>query len=296
MPSTAPAATTTPRAATFRDVRPPFFRVAGRGGAELRVMGTIHLGPAAGWRPSAEIDRAIREADRFAFELDLRAIDEGAVGDQLAAMVLLPPGRTITDVVTPATAEVLEANDALLARYGMPRNARVRFKPWYVAVSLVQATAEDAGYDMSQSAEDMLLARLGGRPVFGLETFDAQLRMLDSLEAEAQDAMLRDTVARLPEAAAELDTLVRAWRQPDREELVRLSRLGVDEIPALEAFFDRLLVERNRSWFARLRPLLEDPTLAGRSVFVGVGALHTVGPDGLETLFRDAGYEVERIH
>jgi len=277
-------------------VRPPFFRVAARDGAALSVMGTIHLGPSEGWQPSAEIDQAIARADRFALELNLRSIDPDAVGSLLASLVLLPPGRTIEDVIAPETAKLLDMRDALLSRYGMPRNARVRFKPWYIVVSLIEGTATEAGYDMTQSADQMLVDRIGARPLMGLEEIETQLALFDGLAPAAQDAMLRDTVDRLPEATEELETLLEAWRTADRDELLRLSRIGEEEFPALEAFFERLLVERNRNWVEILAPMLEDPSLDGQEIFVGVGVLHLVGPDGLETLFRDAGFDVERIH
>ena len=44
------------------------------------------------------------------------------------------------------------------------------------------------------------------------------------------------------------------------------------------------------------RPLLDDAARAHDGVFMAVGALHLVGDDGLEKMFRDAGYEVERLH
>ena len=276
--------------------QPPYLRVEGENGATLLLMGTIHLGPESGWRFSPQIESGLAQASRYVMELDLREASEEEVGSLLAELVLLPPGRKIEDVVSPETAKLLDENDALLARLGLPANARTRFKPWYIAVSLVQLAAMDSGYDLEKSAESALLARIGGAPLLGLESLEGQLRLMDSLPPAAQDAMLRDTLARLEDAVAELKRLVEAWRVSDRKELVEIATQGIEEIPGLDAFYDRLLKERNQNWLRQLSAILEDPERAKDTLFVAVGALHLVGEDGLERLFSQAGYKVVRIH
>ena len=163
-------------------------------------------------------------------------------------------------------------------------------------MSLVQAAALDSGYDLAKSAESALLSRIGDAPLRGLESLEGQLRLIDTLPPAAQDAMLRDTLARLDDAVAELRRLVEAWRASDRSELVAISRQGIDEMPGLDAFYDRLLKERNHNWVRELGAMLEDPEREGETTFVAVGALHLVGEDGLEKLFAEAGYDVVRIH
>lgn len=281
--------------AAHRAARPPFLRVRGDG-VTLDVMGTVHLGPYDGWQLSREIEAAIDAADVFVMELDLRTLDPERVGSALAEMAILPPSTTIHDVVSPETDALLESNDRLLARYGQPRNARVRFKPWYIAIGLVQVAANQASYSLQHSADRQIVERIGDRTLIGLETFDTQLRLMDQLPAEVQDAMLRDTLARLDESGRELERLVDAWRRADRDELGSIARQGVEELPILGAFYEKLIAERNRDWVAQMRPLLDDSTRADERAFMAVGALHMVGDDGLEAMFRVAGYEVERLH
>ena len=229
-------------------------------------------------------------------ELDLHAVSDDQVGSLLADLVLLKPGQKIEDVVSPETAKLLDENDALLAQLGLPANARTRFKPWYIAASLIQMAAVDSGYDLTKSAENALLSRIGDAPLLALESVEGQLGLMDTLPPAAQDAMLRDTLARLDDAVSELKRLVEAWRASDRSELLAISRQGIDEIPGLEAFYDRLLKERNHNWVRELGAILEDPERKDETTFVAVGALHLAGEDGLENLFAEAGYHVVRIH
>jgi len=107
---------------------------------------------------------------------------------------------------------------------------------------------------------------------------------------------LRDTVSRLDESAAEFATLVRAWARSDEQALLEIAYQGTEEMPELAAFYEILLEERNQRWVEQLAPMLVDPGLAGDTVFVGVGALHLVGPGSLVAGLEAKGFEVEAQH
>lgn len=292
------AAHTAPLAPAVWDgvARPPFVRVDGGSGATLWVLGTIHLGPSEGWRFSESIDRALATSSHLVMELDLEATDEESVASVLAETVILPPGTTLDEVVSPETAKLLTEQDTRLAAMGLPELARRRYEPWFLAMSLLELAMGDTAWSLERSVEATLLARRGDRPLVALETFEEQLRMLDTLPRTLQDAMLRDTLVRLPATLEELERLVEAWRVADRDALQAIARQGQDELPELAAFYDVLLTARNRRWVARLRPALDDPRRAGDVLFVAVGALHVVGEDGVPRLFEDAGYRVTIHH
>ncbi len=274
---------------------PPFYRVEGHGGTDLLLLGTIHLGPQSGWRFSPAILRGIDLADRFVLEIDLREATEEAVSNILASTVVLQPPDTLPEIVSPETAKLLEEMDAELASLGMPVNARLRLKPWFVAMSLIEYAAQRSGYSGSASAESVVMDRLDSRPVEGLEGFEEQIAMLDGLSPANQDVMLRDTLLRLDGAIEGIHELVDAWRLGDEEELEALARAGIDELPELETFYEVLLGDRNRRWIETFRSILDEPDSDDETVFVAVGALHLVGEDGVVDLLREAGYSVERV-
>jgi len=285
-----------PRASAEETARPPYFEVDGGEGASLLIMGTIHLGPRAGWRLSDEILAGLARADAFRLEVDPRAIDEDQVASILARRVVLPVGTTLEDVIEPETVILLQEYDARLTEFGLPEQARRRLKPWYLAMGLIQGASARSGYHTAQASDLTVLDSAGDRPLEGLETFDEALLLLDSLSPQLQDLMLRDTVSRLEEAVAEVDSLIRAWRRGDRDALAALARQGVEDLPELTQFYDVLLNQRNRRWLSLLRALLDDPAQANATVFVGVGALHVVGPDSIPALLEDAGYRVTTLH
>jgi hypothetical protein len=282
------------RAADTR-ATPPFYLAEGRGGARLFLLGTLHVGPPQGWPYSDAILEAVAEADLFVLEIDLRSATEEAVSTQLANRVVLDHTTSIDDLISPETKRLLEENEPLLAKLGMGPRSRHWMKPWFVAMGLIEWISNQSGYSTQSSVEAFVLDALAARPLVGLETLDEQMALFDDLPPPLQDVMLRDTLAHLDEANENVEALVAAWRVGDEGRLSQIARAGVEEMPELDAFYDRLLGDRNRRWLETLGPLLEDTERANESIFVGVGALHLVGDDGLVTMLREAGYRVERV-
>lgn len=277
-------------------VHPPYYRIEGRGGATLLIMGTIHLGPSDGWRFSPDLLRGLKESDSFFLEIDLRDVTEEKVSTVLANRVILPTSVTIEEVVSPETAKLLEEHDPLLTQLGLPEGARRRFKPWFLAVKIVEAASAQSGYSGAHSAESVILAGRGDRPLVGLETFDGQLAMFDALSPRHQDLMLNDTLNRLERTVEDIEDLLRAWGRNDEETLEQIAYQGMDDLPELQGFYDILFGERNRNWVRQLSPFLNDPERAGETIFVAVGALHLVGSESVIRLLEAAGFRAEALH
>jgi len=275
--------------------RPPFFRIDGGHGATLLLLGTIHLGPQSGWAFSKALRDGLEHADSFVLELDLNKVDEIAVADSLSKLVVIESPNSLLDLVSPETAKVLADNDALLTELGLPFNARKRLKPWYIAMGLIESTTKRSGLSMKSSAESVIQAAIGSRPILGLETFDEQLEMLNGIDPGLQDMMLRDTLNRLDEAVEDTRDLATAWHKGDEVFLEELAREGIDEMPEFERFYEIILGDRNRRWMPTFRALLDDPERKGEFIFVGVGALHLLLDDGLLELLRQSGYHVTAI-
>lgn len=276
--------------------RPPFVRVDTETGPTLFVLGTVHLGPAEGWRFSPEIEHVLAEADTLVLEIDVGGLDPDAVANATAERVILQGGKRLPDVLTPETNAVLRARDAELAAAGLTERARSLYEPWFLAVGLVELIAQRSDFDLAASAESAVMARFGGDETLALETFVEQLDMLDQLPLALQDLLLRDALSRLGQADEDLIALVDAWRTGDRPSLVEQSRAGVDELPELERVYTVLLDDRNLRWIEQLDALARDPARRDQTVVVAVGALHVVGDVGVPALLQKAGYTVTRIH
>ena len=133
---------------------------------------------------------------------------------------------------------------------------------------------------------------LGDRELLSLETLDQQLAFFGDLPIPVQELMLQQTLEEWDDARSQLEEMIEAWRTDDDTSLLRIAYDGIDEFPDLRAFYDVLVDGRNRSWVPRLIEILEDPKRSGTTVVAAVGALHLVGPAGVPSLLRDAGYRV----
>ena len=286
---------------------PPFYQIDRGRGASLLIMGTVHVGPPGGWQFHEAVRQSLEEADRFVLEVDLRATNEEEIGSLLVKLVGVETGSSLRELVSPETAKLLDEKDPLLTQLGLPRDARRWNKPWYLAIQLSQIAATQSGYDVSASADGVILSAVGppietvvgsgsvSRPLIALETIEEQLRFFDDLSPQLQDLMLSDTLSRMETAPEDVRELVAAWQKGDEESLERLAHDGIDKVPELEPFFDLLLRQRNLRWMKTFHTLLDQPQYRGETILVGVGAFHLVGETGLLNLFREANYRVRKI-
>ncbi len=271
---------------------PPFFEVESAGGASLSLLGTIHVGPPEGWTLPRHVLRAIDRSDTLVLELDLGALDEEAISDLLLQRGLLPISTSLSEVVSPETAALLEERSDALAQAGLPRPFRERLEPWVVAMMLTEVASQQSGYSPEKALDDQVYRRHGSKALIALETPEEQLAIFDELPLELQDALLRDGLLRIETASAELQALVEVWQRNDQQGLLELGLERIGDTPELEPLLDRLIVDRNRDWLPRLIELLESPRYDGHRAFVAVGALHLVGDMGVPALLDEAGYRV----
>ena len=272
---------------------PPFFPVKGGDGADLFLLGTVHLGPEEGWTYPRSIRRALDKAETVMLEIDPRLLDEETVSQAVFERVLLPDGQRLSKILSPETRALVEQYDREFAAAGLPFLAREGLYPWFVATSLIELASTRSGYSGKASADSQVIAALGGREFIAFETFEEQLGFFSALDLSVQDLLLRDTLERWDESTDSVKELVQAWQRGDTKKLGELSREGLAEHPELDDFFDVLLDQRNQAWANQLIPMLEDPERAGTEIFVGVGAFHLIGPDSLPDLLQKAGYRVK---
>jgi uncharacterized protein YbaP (TraB family) len=200
---------------------------------------------------------------------------------------LLPAGQSLDKVVSPSTYALVtkRVNDM-----GVPIEPLRRFKPWLLAMTLVEMEWQKAGFDASLGLDRHFYdrARAEGKAVQGLETIDYQVSLFDGMTTDEQDRMLAESLKDLDQERANVFTLTDAWKAGDAAAVERIVLADLKDDPVM---YQRLLVGRNRNWLPRIDALL---TRNART-FVVVGAAHLVGPDGLLAMFRAKGYKVEQL-
>ena len=274
--------------AAMATAEPAAWRVAGRNGGEVTLLGSMHVLRASDHPLPASVDALIERADTIVMEIDLDDVDPVAQQRIILGTAMLAQGQELSDVV-----------DADLYRLLTQRSAEIgvdiallnRFEPWFLAITLLDQGLRKFGFQSERGVEQYVLeeAQRTRKEIVGLETLEFQIGIFDALSPSLQQAMLEQTLAELEGAEAEMTAMADAWREGELEELADELLDEFDEFPGLYA---TLITERNDAWVETLERMLGD----GRRHLVVVGALHLVGRDNVVEGLTARGHEVERIH
>lgn len=151
------------------------------------------------------------------------------------------------------------------------------------------STAFQTGLPLDLYLQD--LARTNDMKVKGLETFEEQMNALAGPGLKEQAEMLyNDIVSKTDKGEREslseqTEKLIRLYTSQDLEGMYTYSVTNTDD-----ALIKRLLTDRNLRMFKRMQVMMQE-----ESVFVGVGAAHLPGSEGLLELLRNAGYTLKAV-
>ena len=266
---------------------PAAWRLAGRNGGEVALLGSIHVLRDSDYPLPATVDALYARADDLVMELDLDDLDASVLQSGLLAASVLPPGKTLRDVLDP---EVYRLTEQHVGAAGLPIAALERVEPWFIAIVLLDEGLRRQGFRADLGLEQYVLgkARKDRKAIAGLESLQAQVAIFDGLSAPTQQALLEQTLREIDSADRTLEELADAWRDGRLDELTDQLIGEFDDFPGL---YDSLITDRNRRWVPEIERLLGD----GRRHLVIVGAVHLVGKDGVIELLRARGHPAERV-
>ena len=259
------------------------------------LFGTVHLTDDRVNALPAAVRDAIAGAGRIALEIaDMSPQGMAAAMIGLRDLVILTDGRKLDDLLGGKDLEI--ARGALQA-LGVPREMAAGFRPWLVTLSLAMAPCERRRHAAGLAPLDARIAKTGrrrGTPVVGLETIEDQLRAMAAVPEADQLQVLRASLKYHDRSSDLMETMVRRYLARDlgamwpfQIELARQAGLSPD---GFKSFEHQLVGLRN----ARMRDAAL-PLLREGGVFIGVGALHLLGPLGLVEMLREAGFNLTAI-
>ena len=197
---------------------PAAWRVTGRNGGEVTLLGSMHV-----MRPSdhplpASIDALVERADLIVMELDLDDIDAAAQQRLILETAMLPQGTVLADVVDDEVYRLVEQH---MRELGVDLAQLERFEPWFLAITLLDLGMRKIGFQAERGVEQYVLGRAqaAGKEIVGLETLEFQIGIFDALPPEQQQAMLEQTLARARRRSTVLGEMVAAWRDGELESL-----------------------------------------------------------------------------
>jgi uncharacterized protein YbaP (TraB family) len=273
--------------AGFAAADPAAWRVAGKSGGEVVLLGSMHVLRPSDYPLPPAVDALVDGADGIVMEIDLDDVD-AAAQQRIVFEAMLPQGTVLADVLDE---DVYAEVELEMRELGVELKQLEHFEPWFLAMTALDLGMRKIGFQPERGVEQYVLgrARAAGKEIVGLETLAFQIGLFDALPRAQQQAMLEQTLAEIDEGAAVLGEMVAAWRAG---ELESLSAELLDEFDAFPGLYETLVTKRNTAWVPPLESMLAD----GRRHLVVVGALHLVGPDSVIELLQQRGHDVERLH
>jgi uncharacterized protein YbaP (TraB family) len=272
--------------AGFATADPAAWRVGGKSGGEVVLLGSMHVLRPSDYPLPPAVDALVDGADGIVMEIDLDDVD-AAAQQRIVFEAMLPQGTVLADVIDE---DVYAQVELEMRELGVELKQLEHFEPWFLAITALDLGMRKIGFQPERGVEQYVLgrARAAGKEIVGLETLAFQIGLFDALPREQQQAMLEQTLAEIDEGAAVLGEMVTAWRAG---ELESLSAELLDEFAGFPGLYETLVTKRNTAWVPPLERMLTD----GRRHLVVVGALHLVGPDSVIELLEQRGHDVERL-
>jgi uncharacterized protein YbaP (TraB family) len=276
---------------------PAIWKIDGPAG-DVYLFGSIHILPKGfQWR-RPELEAALQQAQRLAFEINMDdAANPASTMPLITQYGFLPPDKTLHKMLAPEHRKRL---DEVAASLGLPPAGLARMRPWLAAItlaslSLIKQNSKD-GKTIDPSAMtgdlagvDMQLWKWGkeaGKELGALETTEDQLRIFADLSEDQQVELLVATLGDVSKPQQAVDLLLDAWKRGDTAALDRGLHGEMAKYPALQkaVFYDRHI-----KWLPQIERMMAD----GKTHVIIVGAGHLVGKDSVIDMLRAKGVKVE---
>lgn len=270
--------------AAAAQAEPALWRVNG-GESTVWLFGSVHLLPEGGFEVGGALADALEAADRVCMEIDTGATDEAAQAMVTLGRAVDPEGRDLFELLGPYADRVRDAAEDA----DVPIESLAMFEPWFAGITVSVMALQSHGFDAQHGVEQVIQAqaREAGKPACGLETFEGQLDLLDTLPPELQAEILLQAIDEAAEIERLIEPLVSAWQDGDELGLERSLEDDFGDYPELA---ERLIYRRNERWASQVEDMLD----GDEDVLLVVGAMHLVGERGLPALLEERGFSVER--
>ena len=259
-----------------------FWEISGNGLLKPSYLfGTIHILPKDEFVAYELADQKLTESEQLILEMEIDVPMKTQV--EWAKKLMLPEGSSIPDFME--TEDFLRLKSYALDSLQVKEflfNAYLKMKPFAFYSALIPHVIgkKIEGYELHFSK----LAKKEQLPVVGLETFDFQLGIFDSIPNETQLKMFFDEDTDLK---SELKEMLEMYQDQDIYSMAESLEDASDKYAEMET---ELLIKRNIDWAEKLPDLMKQ-----KPSFIAVGAGHLAGEHGLIKLLREKGFAVEPI-
>lgn len=254
------------------------WKISGNGLKEPSYLfGTMHIVCDATLEPN--VLKALDATKQLYLEID---IEDAGIEAKIMDMALMKDGQKMSKLATPEDFEAV--NKFLNENLGMPATLVDGFKPSIISMMVMGKTIDCPEDGMEKSLIEV--TKQQNEPMFGLETVESQLALLDIVPYKEQMDELVKMAKEGPESSKESFKKLEALYKSKNLKAIADYMKAEDALENSEVMLDN----RNLAWI----PKIEQAAKA-TPTFFGVGAAHLIGEKGVIMLLRKKGYKVEAV-
>lgn len=275
------------------------WRITAPDGKTSYLFGTIHLSELSVPEISPTVLDLVLQSQLVVTEIPDIA-NETIVAEQSVLQMgnlFLGNGKTLKDFMSPQAYGNLER---LMTDMGLPPFALIGFRPFVVTALISIPSCElpgmlesSGGMNNTVDVRIASAAEAAGIPTAGLESFAEQMEAITNIPLAEGVKMLETLVLHEDQIEDFAATLVALYDAERMDQMLALERIEMPFAPLADipaGFAKSMIVDRNRRMAERSLPHVKKG-----GAFIAVGALHLPGKEGLVALFREYGFEVERV-
>ncbi|RDV24660.1 TraB/GumN family protein [Alteromonas aestuariivivens] len=253
----------------------------------LYLGGTLHLLSPSDYPLPQAYTSAYQASDILVFETDIGALSSPEFTRKSMQMLTYGDSGTLQDDVSQTTLTLLESH--LKAR-GIPLQHFLKLKPAMVGITLSMLEFQRLGLT-SQGVDSYFytLSVGDGKPMEWFETPEQQLEFIAGLGRGEEDEYIQYTLQDVEKMPEMVEQMKSDWRSGNVDALFDASLKELSE--TYPEIYSALLSNRNHNWLPKLKSFLD----TDETEFVLVGTLHMPGTDGVLTLLKQQGYQIEQI-
>ncbi len=241
------------------------------------LFGTIHLMPQDQFKMSESVSDAFAKAEKILLELDMD--DPGLQGSMMKEL-MFTDGSTLSELFTEEERTMIDS--VLTKKLGMNLAAFNTMKPFAINAMLLPTFMgkQIASYE----ATFIQMAGAQKKEILGLESVQDQFDAINAQTLEEQADEIVEYIQESDEMQKLFDKMLELYLEGNPDKIYKMTQEYYD---GDQEMITSMLDNRNKSWI----PVLNEQFAAG-SRFVGVGAAHLGGENGVINLLRNEGYKV----
>lgn len=250
------------------------------------LLGSLHVLKQDAYPLAAAIGSAYADSRKVVFETDIAALQEPAMQAKMLQLGLYPEGQNLIQNLDGHTQQLLQRK---MSELGLPLEQFVRFKPWFLAVTLATLELQRLGFNPNYGLDVHFFnkSRTDAKEIGFLEPAEFQLNLLGNMVKKDQIAFLNQTLKDLEIVNQLAADLVKFWKAGNANGLHELLFRSFKDYPDIH---DRLLIQRNKKWVEAIEAIMQE----NKNVLFVVGAGHLVGPQSVVDLLMKRGYKVKQ--